>query len=64
MPHLCVQENRGAGDYLSCPWVCHFRGERLERVPKGTWKTACERVGFKGEAVSRSSPNRGSEYGG
>jgi integrase len=35
--------------YLSCPWVCHFRGERLERVPKGTWKTACERVGLKGK---------------
>ena len=26
-----------------------FRGERLERVPKGTWKTACERVGLKGK---------------
>ena len=35
--------------YPSCPWVCHFRGERLERVPKGAWKVACERVGLKGK---------------
>lgn len=34
--------------YPSCPWVCHFRGERLERVPKGAWKAACDRVGLKG----------------
>lgn len=35
--------------YPACPWVCHFRGERLERVPKTTWRIACERVGFKGK---------------
>lgn len=35
--------------YSSCPWVCHFRGERLERVPKGAWKAACDRVGLKGK---------------
>ncbi len=29
--------------------MCHFRGERLERVPKGAWKKACERVGLKGK---------------
>lgn len=33
--------------YPSCPWVCHFRGERLERVSKGAWKVACERVGLR-----------------
>jgi integrase len=31
--------------YPSCPWVCHFRGERLERVPKTTWQKVCEQVG-------------------
>ena len=35
--------------YPSCLWVCHFRGERLERVPKTTWTTACERVALKGK---------------
>lgn len=35
--------------YPSCPWVCHFRGERLERVPKGAWKAACDRLGLKGK---------------
>jgi integrase len=35
--------------YPSCQWVCHFRGERLQRVPKGAWQAACERVGLKGK---------------
>lgn len=35
--------------YPACPWVCHFRGERLERVPKTTWRNACEQVGLKGK---------------
>jgi integrase len=35
--------------YVSCPWVCHYRGERLLRIPKKTWKAACERVGIKGK---------------
>lgn len=35
--------------YPSCPWVCHFRGERLERVPKTTWQKVCEQVGLKGK---------------
>jgi integrase len=32
-----------------CPWVCHHQGKRLLRVPKRTWKAACERVGLKGK---------------
>jgi uncharacterized protein YfeS len=28
---------------------CHFRGERLEHVPKTTWRKACEQVGLKGK---------------
>lgn len=35
--------------YPSCPWVCHYRRERLLAVPKKTWKKACERVGLKGK---------------
>ena len=33
----------------SCPWVCHFRGEQLLRVPKKVWQQSCERVGLKGK---------------
>ncbi len=35
--------------YPSCSWVCHFRGERLQRIPKTTWQNACTRVGLKGK---------------
>ncbi|HWF61524.1 MAG TPA: site-specific integrase [Nitrospira sp.] len=35
--------------YPSCSWVCHFRGERLQRVPESAWQKACERVGLKGK---------------
>ena len=35
--------------YPSYPWVCHFRGKRLQRVPKKSWNKACERVGLKGK---------------
>ena len=35
--------------YSTCPWVCHYRGKRLLRVPKKTWTVACERVGLKGK---------------
>lgn len=34
-------------DYPYCPWVCHYRGKRLLRIPKRAWQTACERVGLK-----------------
>lgn len=35
--------------YPACPWVCHFRGERLMRVPKKVWQQVCERIGLKGK---------------
>ncbi|MGZ9204728.1 MAG: tyrosine-type recombinase/integrase, partial [Nitrospira sp.] len=35
--------------YPACPWVCHFRGVRLGRVPKTVWQNACVRVGLKGK---------------
>jgi integrase len=34
--------------YPACSWICHFRGKRLERVPKKVWQQTCERVGLKG----------------
>lgn len=35
--------------YPACPWVCHFRGERLERVPKTAWRNACEQAVLNGK---------------
>ena len=35
--------------YPSCPWVCHYRGNRLLAVPTKSWRKACERVGLKGK---------------
>ena len=35
--------------YPACPWVCHFRGERLQRVPKTVWQKVCDQVGLKGK---------------
>jgi len=32
-----------------CPWICHFRGTQLKRVPKRTWDKICERVGLRGK---------------
>jgi integrase len=32
----------------SCPWVCHYEGQRLTRLTRA-WETACERVGLKGK---------------
>lgn len=31
----------------SCPWVCHLRGERVERITTA-WKTACRKAGLPG----------------
>ncbi len=35
--------------YPPCAWVCHFRGERLQRVPKTVWQKVCEQVELKGK---------------
>jgi len=32
-----------------CPWICHFRGKQLKRIPKRTWDKTCEKVGLKGK---------------
>lgn len=44
--------------YPACSWVCHFRGERLERVPKATWQKACEQVGSKGKCFTICAERR------
>lgn len=35
--------------FPSCPWVCHYRGERLLHIPTKSWRKACQRVGIKGK---------------
>ncbi|HIE66357.1 MAG: site-specific integrase [Nitrospira sp.] len=35
--------------YPQSPWVCHYKGERLRRIPHRTWDKICERVGLKGK---------------
>jgi len=35
--------------YPACPWVCHYRGERLKRIAKRTWRQSCDRVGLSGK---------------
>ena len=35
--------------YPRCPWICHFRGERLARVQKKLWDKICTRVGLSGK---------------
>jgi integrase len=36
-------------DYPECSWVCHYRGRRLQKVPKRMWRETCEQVGLKGK---------------
>lgn len=31
----------------ACPWVCHLRGEQLQRITR-SWKTACKKAGLSG----------------
>jgi integrase len=35
--------------YPSCPWVCHYRGNRLLHIPTKSWRKACQRVGLEGK---------------
>lgn len=30
--------------YPYCPWVCHYKGVRLRRIPKRTWKETCRKA--------------------
>ena len=32
----------------SCPWICHYQGQRLTRLTRA-WERAAERVGLKGK---------------
>ncbi len=34
--------------YPDCAWVCHFRGQRLRRIPLRTWRKVCAEVGVSG----------------
>jgi integrase len=33
--------------YPLCPWVCHYRGKRMARIPRRSWFTVCNRVGLE-----------------
>lgn len=35
--------------YPACFWVCHFRGQRLKKIPKRMWRETCEQVGLEGK---------------
>ncbi|MGD9853258.1 MAG: tyrosine-type recombinase/integrase [Nitrospirales bacterium] len=30
--------------YPSCPWVCHYKGTWLRKIPPRTWKEACRKA--------------------
>ncbi len=32
----------------ACPWVCHYHGSRLRKIPKRTWRRICQEVGLPG----------------
>ena len=35
--------------YPPCPWVCHYRGNRLLNIQTKSWRKACQRVGVNGK---------------
>jgi integrase len=35
--------------YPACPWVCHYYGRRLQKIPKRMWRRTCEQVGLNGK---------------
>jgi integrase len=35
--------------YPACPWVCHYYGRKLQKIPKRMWRQTCERVGLNGK---------------
>ncbi len=35
--------------YPYCHWVCHYKGSRLRRIPKRTWKDACLKAHMPGK---------------
>lgn len=36
-------------DYPGCPWACHYRGKRLQKIPKRMWRETCEKTGMPGK---------------
>jgi integrase len=32
----------------ACPWVCHYYGRRLQKIPKRMWRRTCDRIGLDG----------------
>ena len=39
---------KALAEYPSCPWICHYRGQKLTRLTRA-WDTALRRVGLEGK---------------
>lgn len=35
--------------YPKCLWICHYRGERLRKIPKRKWRETCDQLGLPGK---------------
>jgi len=53
---LHAWQERSRTKYSACPWICHYRGERLHGLRKA-WQTACARVGL-GQLVLDAAKGR------
>jgi integrase len=53
---LYAWRERCEATYSACPWICHYKGERLQSLKKA-WKTACTRVGL-GQMVEDEAKGR------
>jgi integrase len=48
LPHVLARwRDETLTSWPSCPWVCHYKGERLTRLTRA-WEAACDRIGLKG----------------
>jgi integrase len=43
---LARWRDKTLASWPSCPWVCHYKGERLTRLTRA-WEAACDRIGLK-----------------
>jgi integrase len=50
---LYAWRERSQAKYSACPWICHYKDERLRGLRK-SWQTACTRVGL-GEMVENTA---------
>jgi integrase len=53
---LYAWRERSQVKHSACPWICHYKGERLHGLRKA-WQTACARVGL-GQMVEDEAKGR------